>query len=86
ERATYFSGQWSAEYEPWVQMLAGMYRGPGTERVAWNSALLYDMILTQPVFYELKNLKTPTVLMIGDQDSTAIGKEFAPPALRAGLG
>ncbi|WP_420105699.1 alpha/beta fold hydrolase [Herbaspirillum huttiense] len=86
ERATYFSGQWSAEYEPWVQMLAGMYRGPGKERVAWNSALLYDMILTQPVFYELKNLKTPTVLMIGDQDSTAIGKEFAPPALRAGLG
>uniref|UniRef100_UPI00403FB9F1 alpha/beta fold hydrolase n=1 Tax=Herbaspirillum sp. DW155 TaxID=3095609 RepID=UPI00403FB9F1 len=86
ERATYFAGQWSAAYERWVQMLAGMYRGPGKEVVAWNSALLYDMILTQPVYYELKSLKTPTVLMIGDQDRTAIGKEFAPPELRAALG
>ena len=32
-------------YERWVQMLAGMYRGPGKEAVAWNSALLYDMII-----------------------------------------
>ena len=34
-------------------MLAGMYRGPGKQIVAWNSALLYDMIYTQPVVYEL---------------------------------
>ena len=26
---------------------------PGTRAVAWNSALLYDMIYTQPVVYEL---------------------------------
>src|SRR4051794_6406196 len=29
EQATYYAGQWRADYEPWVQMLAGMYRGPG---------------------------------------------------------
>jgi pimeloyl-ACP methyl ester carboxylesterase len=44
ERATYYAGTWQPTYEPWVQMLASMYRGPGRARVAWDSALLYDMI------------------------------------------
>jgi len=86
EKATYFGGQWRDAYEPSVQMLAGMYRGPGRERVAWNSALLYDMILNQPVVYELNQLKVPTLLMIGDKDMTAIGKDAAPPAVQATLG
>jgi pimeloyl-ACP methyl ester carboxylesterase len=86
EKNTYFAGSWKAEYEPAVQMLAGMYRGPKRDLVAWNSALLYDMILTQPVVYELPQLKPPTLLMIGAKDSTAIGKEFAPLELRATLG
>ncbi|WP_321814061.1 MULTISPECIES: alpha/beta hydrolase [unclassified Paraburkholderia] len=86
EKNTYFAGQWRDAYEPSVQMLAGMYRGPDRARVAWDSALLYDMILTQPVFYELSQLHPPTLLMIGDKDSTAIGKEFAPAALRPTLG
>jgi len=86
ERDTYYVGQWSVDYEPWVQMLAGLNHGPGKELVAWNSALIYDMIYTQPVFYELGNIAVPTLLMIGDKDNTAIGKDFAPPAIRATLG
>jgi pimeloyl-ACP methyl ester carboxylesterase len=86
EQATYYAGQWRADYEPWVQMLAGMYRGPGKQIVAWNSALLYDMIYTQPVFYELGQLSMPTLLMIGQKDTTAIGKDAAPPAVRAQIG
>ncbi|KXU91431.1 alpha/beta hydrolase [Paraburkholderia monticola] len=86
EQATYYAGQWRADYEPWVQMLAGMYRGPGKQIVAWNSALLYDMIYTQPVFYELGQLQMPTLLLIGQKDTTAIGKDAAPPEVRAKLG
>ncbi|MDR5733938.1 alpha/beta hydrolase [Caballeronia sp. LZ025] len=86
EKSTYFAGTWSDAYEPSVQMLAGMYRGPDRARVAWDSALLYDMILTQPVCYELSLIQVPTLLMIGDKDTTAIGKEFAPPDLRPTLG
>src|SRR3954470_21711846 len=82
EQATYYAGQWRAEYERWVQMLAGMYRGPGKESVAWSSALLYDMIFTQPVIYELDRIETPTLLMIGQKDNTAIAKDAAPPELR----
>ena len=86
EQATYYAGHWSDDYDVWVQMLAGLNSGPGKERVAWNSALIYDMILTQPVFYEFENIAVPTLLIIGDKDNTAIGKEFAPPAVRDALG
>ena len=86
ERATYYAGTWQPSYEPWVQMLAGMYRGSGRTAVAWDSALLYDMIYTQPVVYELGLLSMPVLLMVGDKDTTAIGKDLAPPAIRATLG
>ncbi|MFM0738256.1 alpha/beta hydrolase [Paraburkholderia xenovorans] len=86
EKDTYFAGQWRDDYEPSVQMLAGMYRGPKRELVAWNSALLYDMIMTQPVYYELSQIKPPTLLMVGDKDTTAVGKEFAPANVRSTLG
>jgi pimeloyl-ACP methyl ester carboxylesterase len=86
EQETYFAGHWSEDYEPWVQMYAGLNRGPGKQLVAWNSALIYDMIYTQPVIYELENISVPTLLMIGDKDNTAIGKELAPLAIRDTLG
>jgi pimeloyl-ACP methyl ester carboxylesterase len=86
EQSTYYAGHWSADYEPWVQMLAGMYRGPGKQIVAWNSALLYDMIYTQPVVYELGALRMPVLLIIGDKDTTAIGKDLASSEVRATLG
>jgi pimeloyl-ACP methyl ester carboxylesterase len=86
ERSTYYAGHWDARYELWVQMLAGMYRGAGKEVVAWNSALLYDMIYTQPVVYEFGQIRTPTLLLIGDKDTTAIGKDLAPPEVRPTLG
>ncbi|HDR9586613.1 TPA: alpha/beta hydrolase [Burkholderia stabilis] len=86
EQSTYYAGKWSPSYERWVQMLAGMYRGAGRDSVAWNSALIYDMILTQPVVYELGAIRVPTLLMIGDKDTTAIGKDVAPPDVHAKLG
>ncbi|WP_078034036.1 alpha/beta fold hydrolase [Massilia sp. KIM] len=86
EKATYYVNQWKPEYEPWVQMLAGMYRGPGKQIVAWNSALLYDMIYTQPVVYEFPQIAMPTLLLIGLKDTTAIGKDAAPEAIRPKLG
>jgi pimeloyl-ACP methyl ester carboxylesterase len=76
ERVTYYANTWKPEYEPWVQMLAGMYRGPGKAIVAWNSALTYDMIYSQPVFYEFEKLKMPVLP----------GKQLTPPEIRKELG
>ncbi|RRZ91664.1 alpha/beta fold hydrolase [Erwinia sp. 198] len=86
EQKTYYSGQWKPEYDRWVTMLAGLNNGPGHKLVAWNSALLYDMIFTQPVYYEFKNLTVPTTLLIGTADTTAIGSDIAPPDVKAKTG
>ena len=86
EQKTYYDGRWKPEYDKWVDMLAGLSNGPGKQIVAWNSALIYDMIFTQPVFYEFPKLQVPTVLMIGDADTTAIGSDIAPPEVKARIG
>jgi pimeloyl-ACP methyl ester carboxylesterase len=86
EQATYYAGQWRPEYDRWVEMLAGMYRGQGKEIVAWSSALLYDMIFTQPVLYEFDRMKAPALLLIGQKDNTAIGKDAATEELKKKLG
>ncbi len=86
ERQTYYAGQWRPEYDRWVDMLAGLNDGPGKEAVAWDSALLYDMIFTQPVVYELGAIQPQTLLIVGDKDTTAIGKDLAPPDIRPTLG
>ncbi len=86
EQKTYYVGDWQPAYQRWVDMLAGLNAGPGHALVAWNSALVYDMIATQPVVYELPLLAVPTVLFIGTADTTAIGGDAAPPEVRARLG
>ncbi|PIJ48853.1 alpha/beta hydrolase [Erwinia sp. OLTSP20] len=86
ELTTYYVGKWKPEYDRWVDMLAGLNNGPGKQAVAWNSALLYDMIFTQPVYYEFKNLRVATTLIIGTADTTAIGSDIAPPAVKATIG
>ena len=67
-------------------MLAGMYAGEGGKLVAWNQALTSDMVLSQPVIHEIDQIALPTVLMIGQKDTTAIGKDRAPPELAKALG
>lgn len=86
EQKTYYMGNWKPEYDKWVDMLAGLSNGPGKERVAWNSALLYDMIATQPVVYEFKDLRVPTTLFIGTGDTTAPGSDTAPPEVKKAVG
>ncbi|MEM4989536.1 alpha/beta hydrolase [Collimonas sp. H4R21] len=86
EQSTYYVGRWKPEYERWVTMLAGLNQGPGHALVAWNSALVYDMIFTQPVVYEFKDLAMPTLLLIGDADTTAIGSDAASPEVKAKIG
>ncbi len=83
---SYFGGTWKASYEPLLEIPAGWATGPARDVVAWNSALTYDMIFTQPVVYELPDLSMPTLLVIGQRDRTALGKDLAPPRVARTLG
>jgi pimeloyl-ACP methyl ester carboxylesterase len=78
---SYYDGKWKPEYDRWVDELAALYPA-----VAWDQALTSDMIYTQPVVYEFPRIKVPTLLIIGQRDRTAIGRNLAPPAIRPTLG
>lgn len=82
----YYDGQWKAAYDPWLDQLAAFLDDPDYPRMAWNQALTYDMIYTQPVVHEFGDLKVPTLLIIGQRDRTALGKNLVAPELRAKLG
>jgi pimeloyl-ACP methyl ester carboxylesterase len=83
QQRVYYAGTWKPDYDKWVQMQAGMYRGPGKDIVAWNSALTSGMIATQPVVHELERLRMPVLLMIGDRDITG-RSDRAPPGVTLG--
>jgi len=86
ELESYYDGKWRAAYDPWVAQLASFNLSPDYPLVAWNQALTSDMIFTQPVVYEFGALRVPVLLIIGQRDRTAIGKNLAPPEQRAKLG
>jgi pimeloyl-ACP methyl ester carboxylesterase len=86
QRVNYFAGQWKPEYEPLIEILAGWTLHPEYRRVAWNAALTSDMVFTQPVLYEFPQVKTPTLLIIGQRDRTAIGKGWVPKEVAGRLG
>jgi len=82
----YYDNKWKEEYQPWLDLIAGWTLHPDYPKVAWNAALTSDMIYNQPVCYEFKNIKTPTLLIIGTRDRTAIGKDRAPKELQPKMG
>jgi pimeloyl-ACP methyl ester carboxylesterase len=86
QKENYYHGEWKPEYEPWVQLLYRWTLNPDYPRLAWNSALTSEMIYTQPVVYEFADIKAQTLLIIGQLDRTAIGKNLAPPEVRKTLG
>jgi pimeloyl-ACP methyl ester carboxylesterase len=86
QRNNYYGGVWKPEYERWVTVQTGWLGHPDYSRVAWCSALASDMIFTQPVIYELSNLRAPTLLIIGQRDRTAIGKDAVSKEVAAQLG
>jgi len=82
----YYAGTWKPAFARWARMQAGMYAGSGKEQVAWDQALTYDMVYSQPVVHELSKIAVPTTLFIGQKDRTAIGKDLAPADLKPRLG
>jgi pimeloyl-ACP methyl ester carboxylesterase len=84
--SNYYHDTWKPEYNKWLNLLAGWTLNEDYPVIAWNAALTSDMIFTQPVCYEFKNIQSPTLLIIGQADRTAIGKEAAPAGVKETLG
>ena len=86
QRKSYYDGKWREAYDPWVEQLASLNASPDYARMAWDQALTYDMIFTQPVVHEFGHLGMPVLLIIGQRDRTALGKPLVAEELRARLG
>jgi len=71
----YFTN-WKSQYDYLVNIGAGVAASADFPRYAKVSALTYVMIYEQPVCYEFSLIKVPTVLFIGKQDKTVVGKGF----------
>lgn len=86
EQESYYGGDWKPEYDEWVNLLAGWTKNPDYPLIAWNAALTYDMIFTQPVVYEFGDLHMPVMLIIGEDDRTALGKNLVSPKVSKTMG
>ncbi len=83
----YYDNKWKPEYDEWVYLLTGWTRHPDYPTVALVNARTSDMIFTQPVLYEFSQINTPTLLIIGTRDRTAIGKAYVKdPIAREKMG
>lgn len=72
-RTSYFT-VWKPDYEYLVNIGAGVTYSADFPRYAKVAALTYNMIYNQPVVDEFRNLKVPTILFIGKDDKTIVGK------------
>lgn len=86
QQENYYDGEWNEDYAEWAKLLAGWTLNENYPLIAWNSALTYDMVFTQPVVYEFDQLEVPTLLIIGTRDRTALGKNKVSEDVKATMG
>jgi pimeloyl-ACP methyl ester carboxylesterase len=72
--------EWKKAYEPYVDAQYAALQLPDFKSATWASALTYQMIYEQPVVYELKNIRVPTLAIIGLADRTIVGKNLLDKA------
>ena len=77
---------WKPEYQRLADVKARQALGGEWPRVAKASALTFQMIYEQPVVPQFPNVQVPTLLIIGQEDRTVVGKAYASPDVAKTLG
>jgi pimeloyl-ACP methyl ester carboxylesterase len=78
--------RWRPEHERNVEIRCRVTLSGEYPRWAKASALTYQTAYHQPVLHEFGELRVPTLLVIGQEDTTALGREYAAPGDRDKLG
>lgn len=81
-QTSYFTS-WKPEYDELVRVGAGVTGSADFPRYAKVAAMTFSMIYEQPVLHEFSNIKVPTVLFIGKDDKTIVGKGLLSPEQQA---
>ena len=86
QQKNYYDGNWNATYSALTDFITGQIQGPDKEQMAWVNAKTYDMIFTQPVITEFKDLAVPVKLIIGTRDRTGPGRNWKKDGVDYELG
>ena len=86
QQKNYYAGHWNDQYEALTHFMIGQLQGPDKKQVAWVNAQTYDMIFTQPVITEFKDLSVPVRLIIGTRDRTGPGRNWKKPGVDYEMG
>ncbi|MFP2962139.1 alpha/beta fold hydrolase [Myxococcus sp. 1LA] len=78
--------KWKPEYDAWVKIAGRQLQSAEYPRLAWVSAATATMIYEQPVVHEFPFVKPRTLLYLGQEDRTYIGRGRVPAADAATLG
>lgn len=78
--------EWKPAYDEYVQVQARWMLSGEYPRLAWSAALTTQMIYEQPVSHEFALLKPPTLLVLGQADRTAIGKDRVSKEIAVTMG
>ena len=86
QQENYYHGEWKPEYDQWLNFMVEQTMQNDYPVIAKNNALTTDMIMTQPVVYELQNIKASTLLIVGSLDKTALGKDQVSQEVQKTMG
>lgn len=86
QQAHYYDGHWNSTYDALTHFLVGQLKSPDWHQVAQVNARTYDMIFTQPVVTELRDLLVPMALILGTRDRTGPGRGWMRPGVTYELG
>ncbi len=70
--------RWDESYETFVEVRSRIALGGEYPRFAKSSALTYQMIHQQPVRHEFHLISVPTLLVIGQEDRSTLGRGQVP--------
>lgn len=86
QQKNYYDGRWSEKYEALTLPLVGWTLGGDREHIAYVGALTFDMVFTQPVVEEFKDLQVPAALILGTRDRTGPGRGWMKAGVTYELG
>jgi pimeloyl-ACP methyl ester carboxylesterase len=78
--------EWKLEYQIYADVQMRWMLSPEVEIIVRTAAQTYAMAYEQPVVYELPQIKAPTLIVVGDKDRTALGRNRVSPEVRNTLG
>ena len=81
-----FVARWDPRFQTYSDVQAGWLLGAEAQRIGRTAAHTWLMAYEQPVLYEFPQLTLPTLLVVGELDRAAIGRNRVAPEVRATLG